>query len=361
MRISLTLPLLAALAASGHAQQSDPHAPVLTVRSNLVQVPILVKTRAGDVVYQLTADDFLVTDNGEQQDLTLDQDTDLQPLALAIVVETGGAGARHLGDYQRLDAILDAIIGGVKHRVAMVSFDSAPHLALPFTSRTADASGRLASLEAGDRGAAILDGVAFAIDQLRTQPAPYRRAILLLSETIDQGSKTTLNEALRQISNTNTQIYSFAFSSTRSAVAHEASKFNSSEAEPARGCFSREGADAEYEGHYSKQVLDCISQLAPPVRLATMTFLTARNALRTRTAESIARLAGGEFFPFHDARGLKAGMAALANDIHNYYIVSFRPSSPAPGMHALRVETVRRREYVLVSRREYWIDEEGGK
>ena len=58
----------------------------------------------------------------------------------------------------------------------------------------------------------------------------------------------------------------------------------------------RNGANSEYEGHYSKQVLDCISQLAPPLRLATMTFLTARNALRTKTAESIAQLAGGEFF-----------------------------------------------------------------
>ena len=71
-------------------------------------------------------------------------------------------------------------------------------------------------------------------------------------------------------------MYSFAFSSTRAAVSHEASKLNNDTPGPAHGCFSREGADPEYEGHYSKQVLDCISQLAPPLRLATMTFLAAR-------------------------------------------------------------------------------------
>ena len=107
----------------------------LTVRSNLVEVPVLVKTKSGQNVYELTARDFLLTDNGVPQRLTLDPDTDSQPLALAIVVETGGAGARHLADYSDLDSVLDALIGNVPHHVAVVSFDSAPHLLLPFTPR----------------------------------------------------------------------------------------------------------------------------------------------------------------------------------------------------------------------------------
>src|SRR5580704_6709925 len=266
--------LLCLAAVVVNAQQSDNGQPTLTVRSTLVEVPILLKAKGGEVIFGLTADDFLVTDNGVPQHLNLDQDTDSQPLALAIVVETGGDGARHLSDYRQLDSILDALIGNVEHRIAVIGFDSVPHLLMPFTPTTADASQQLAGLNEGDQGAAILDGIALAIAQLRAQPTSYRRAILLLSETIDQGSKTTLDEALRLISDTNTTMYSFGFSSTGSAISHEASKFNSSEAGPAHGCFSREGADPEYDGHYSKQVLDCISQLAPPLRLATMTFLT---------------------------------------------------------------------------------------
>src|SRR5207245_11043784 len=113
----------------------------------------------------------------------------------------------------------------------------------------------------------------------------YRRAIVLFSETIDQGSKTSLNDALRLVSDTNTAIYSFGFSSARSAVSHEASKFSGKDPGPAHGCFSRTGADPEYDGHYSKRVLDCISQLAPPLRIATMSFLAARNGLRTNSAQ----------------------------------------------------------------------------
>jgi VWFA-related protein len=356
------LTLLLAVAAVGvGAQQNEVAQPELKVRTTLVMVPVLVTTKSGKVVFELTADDFVVTDNGVPQHVTIDPDTDSQPLALAIVVETGGAGARHLSDYQHLDSMLDALVGNVEHHVALVGFDSAPHLLTPFTPRMADVSLQLSNLSEGDKGAAILDAVAFAVAQLRTQPANYRRAILLLSETIDQGSSTTLNQALRLISNTNTAMYSFAFSSTRAAVSHEASKLNNDTPGPAHGCFSREGADAEYEGHYSKQVLDCISQLAPPVRLATMTFLTARNALRNKTAESIADLAGGEFFRFHDAKDLKAHLIEVSNDVPNYYVLSFRPTSLTPGLHALHVETKVGSHLVLKARREYWIDEDIGR
>ena len=79
-----------------------------------------MKTKGGQVVFELTADDFVLTDDGVPQQIRIEQDTDGQPLALAIVVETGGAGAQHLADYETLDAILDALIGNVEHRVALI-------------------------------------------------------------------------------------------------------------------------------------------------------------------------------------------------------------------------------------------------
>jgi hypothetical protein len=129
-------------------------------------VPVFVKTRYGDVVFDLKANDFLLTDNGASQLLTLEQDTDSQPLALAIVVETGGAGASHLADYRALDSVLNALIGNVEHRVAVIGFDGKPHLIVPFTIHTEDASSALATLSEGDRDATILDAVAFAVVQL---------------------------------------------------------------------------------------------------------------------------------------------------------------------------------------------------
>ena len=154
----------------GQQRGTNPNQPTLTVRSTLVQVPVLVKNKAGRVVFDLTADDFLVTDNGVRQKTTLDEDTDSQPLALVIVVETGGAGVQHLRDYRQLDSVLDALIGDVEHRVAVVGFDSAPHWLVPFSSTATDVSRALAGLDEGDNGVAILDGIALAVERLRAQP-----------------------------------------------------------------------------------------------------------------------------------------------------------------------------------------------
>jgi hypothetical protein len=76
-----------------------------------------------------------------------------------------------------------------------------------------------------------------------------------------------------------------------------------------------------------KQVLDCISQLAPPLRLATMAFLVARNALRTNTAEAIGQLTGGEFFHFHEDKDLKAGLIAVSKRCAELLCAEFPPES----------------------------------
>jgi VWFA-related protein len=345
-------------AQQGNAGQATPSNPTtFTVRSTLVQVPVLVKTKGGQVVFELTADDFALTDDGVPQQVRIEQDTDAQPLALAIVVETGGAGARHLAEYEQLDAILDSLVGNVEHRVALIGFDSRPHLLQGFSHNAADVSERLSRLNPGDNGAAILDGIAMAVEQLRAQPPRFRRAILLLSETRDQASRTTLSAALRLISDANITMYSFGFSSTGAAVAHEASKFNRpDEPGPAHGCFSKDGADPEYDGHYSRQVLDCISELAPPLRLATMGWIAASDGLRKSTAAEIAQLTGGEFFHFHDAKDLRSGLIRVSNDVPNYYVLSFRPSAATPGLHALKVELKDRPGLVFRARSEYWVD-----
>lgn len=344
------------------ASASQTPSTTLRVETTLVEVPVLVKTKGGQVVFALTADDFAISDDGVPQKIQMEQDTDRQPLALALVVETGGAGARHLADYEALDAVLDALVGNVEHRVALIGFDSEPHLLQGFTHDTGEVSERLSRLNAGDAGAAILDGIAKAVEQLKAQPPRFRRAILLLSETRDQSSsKTRLNDALRMISDANITMYSFGFSSTGAAVAREASKFSrGDEPGPAHGCFSRDGTDpvsmAEYQGHYSRQVLDCISELAPPLRFATMAWMAAAGGLQKNTAESIAGLTGGEFFHFHNAKDLKEGLVRMANDVPNAYVLSFRPSAPTPGLHALKVELKGRTGLTMRARTQYWVD-----
>jgi len=358
-------------AVTGGAQSKDQSSagqqgPAITVRSNLVLVPALVKTQNGDVVFSLAANDFILTDNGVPQELRLESDTDTQPMALAVVVQTGGRGADHLLDYSHLGAILDAVIGSVPHRVAVISFDSAPRLEQDFTPDTDAAAKTIANLPAGDEGASILDALNFGIDLLRKQPPEYRRSLVLCSETVDGGSQTSFEDAIRAVDDTNTAIYSFGFSSAKAAVSHEASKLPrpggsayADEPYAPGGCMSRDpAADPDAHGKRSVQALDCASDLLPPLRLARMAFLAAKEGLRRNVPESVAQLTGGEYFPFKDSKTLSRHLISISNDVHNYYLLSFRPQSPQAGMHALELAVKNRPELQLKARKAYWVDDE---
>lgn len=171
MRLLCSLILLLCITGASDAQQGGQTPPAVKVRSNLVMVPVFVNTKRGQAVLGLKRNDFVLTDNGIPQIVTLEEDTDSQPLALAIVVETGGAGATHLEDYRELDSTLDALVGNVERRVAVIAFDGKPHLIAPFSSKAEDAANALANLTAGDQGAAILDAVTFAVGRLRELPS----------------------------------------------------------------------------------------------------------------------------------------------------------------------------------------------
>src|SRR5689334_18538991 len=82
MRSLCSLLLLLCLNHACLAQESVSAQPAITVRSTLVMVPVFVNTKKGQPVFGLQADDFRLTDNGVQQTLTLERDTDSQPLAL---------------------------------------------------------------------------------------------------------------------------------------------------------------------------------------------------------------------------------------------------------------------------------------
>jgi VWFA-related protein len=361
----LSIGLLAVPAAD--AQSSNAAVPSISVGTNLVLVPALVKTKSGELVFSLTAQDFLLTDNGDPQTLHLEPDTDSQPLALAVIIQTGGSGVAHLPEYHGLDAVLDAVIGNVSHRVAVITFDSTPHLAQDFTDNTDVASANIATLQAGDPGVAILDALKFGIDLLRKQPAGYRRAVLLFSETLDGNSQTSLEDAVRAVDDTNTAIYSFGFSSTRAAAKHEGAKVpRPGGTEYSRtpyaegGCMSHESsADPDAHGKRSVQALDCAEDLIPPLRLGRIAFDAARNSLRRNVPESVAQLTGGEYFPFTNAKTLSAHLVTISNDVPNYYMLSFHPQSPSPGPHALHLTLNGRPELELKARTSYWVDASG--
>jgi len=333
---------------------------VLSTGTTLVLVPALVKTKRGEPVFTLTADRFVVTDDGAEQKVRLEADSGDQPLALVVVVEAGGAGVKYLDDYRGLGTMIEAVVGNVPHRVAVVGFDSEPQLVQDFTPDLDTIARTMNQLEPGDGGAAILDGLGYAVDLLRKQPAEYRRAILLLSETVDHGSRMKIDQALHVMSDTNTSIYSVAFSSSKTELKHETAGIASDPTpEPPGGCMAKEPDKApDPTDSRLKQAWNCAGVLLPPLRLANLAVVMGMNGLKKNVPETVANLSGGEYFSFKDTRGLERGMMAISNHIPNRYVLSFQPQSPHPGLHALGLRMKDNPEWVVTARSSYWAEGE---
>ncbi|MCU1313685.1 MAG: VWFA-related protein [Acidobacteriaceae bacterium] len=357
MRIITGLLVILIGAASALGQQTPPPAaPVFHAGTTLVLVPALVRSKSDEPVFNLRAEDFLLTDDDVPQSLTLEQDTDREPLALAVVVQVGGAGARHLDDYRNLQTTIEALIGDVQHRLAVIRFDSEPRLLANFTSRMNGVGETLHDLEPGDSDAAIYDALHFAVEQLQKQPPEYRRAILLISETVDHGSHTALEDAVRAVSDTNTIIYSFAFSSSKSAAGHEASRMgNDPEPGPPGGCFAKDpNEDPAKHKKGLEKTYECLGLLAPPPRAAKIAALVAMTSMRHNAPETVSQLTGGEYYGFKDKRSLQKAMLTVSNHVPNRYVLSFHPSAPHPGLHTLRLRLKDEPKVEIAARKSYW-------
>jgi von Willebrand factor type A domain len=373
VRLRHSFALLLLCAAELHAQfpAPEPATPTLTTRSNLVVIPTLVKDKSGAVVYSLQASDFKLTDDGVEQTLRLEEDTGGEPLALVVLIENGSDGARKLDEYAHLPTLVDNFIGAVPRRVAVVTFDGSPTLRQPFTDDPAAVSHALREINAGDRGGAILDGLRFSVELLRKQPANYRRAILLISETVDHGSQTSIEDAVRAVSDTNTAIFAVAFGSSRSTVNRELPKTLGSgpipwlstqgpvDPGPNHGCFSRDKNDPRVDPQEKpiEQTWDCLSLLAPPLRIAKAMYLAAAEGMHKNVPETVTHLTGGEYFLFHNQKSLDQELFTLANHVPNRYVLSFQPKNPHTGPHALSLTLPGRPQFTVTARETYWAED----
>jgi VWFA-related protein len=344
--------------------QTQPVAPTptITTQSTLVLVPALVHDKSGQLVFNLKVDDFTLTDNGIPQKLRLEQDSGGEPLALVVCIEGGGEAVAKIDRFVPLIAMLEAIAGGVPHRIAVVGFDSSPVLVTNFTSDNDAAERGIKALiqdNNGDGKGAILDSLAFSLDLLRKQPPAYRRAILLLSETHDNGSHIAIDDAMRNLSDSNTAIYSIAFSSTVAQAKHEAAKISQPDTPgPAHGCFSRNPNDPNVDLSKSaaQQDLDCLDLLAPPLALARAAFVAIRGSLQQNIPEAAARLTGGEYFTLGNQKQFERDLLAISNHISNRYVLSFQPQAPRAGYHVLKLSVPGYAHLQVAGRTGYWAE-----
>jgi VWFA-related protein len=290
--------------------------------------------------------------------------------------------------------MLTSIVGNVFHQVAVVTFDSQPHVLQSFTGDTDEAIDALRTLQPGctrqhhymnctgphpiyniplgDNGAAILDSLTYAVDLLRDQPPIYRRAILLISETLDRGSTTTIQRAVRAIADTNTTIYSIGFSTGKSEAAHYAYRelptqpsgrprgilsLENHHPNPPHGCMGKDpDPDPDATNNKWIQAYDCLTQLAPPLTFAKMAAIAAVDGMKTNIPETVAHMTGGEYFHLSNPKELEGYLSTIANHVPNRYVLSFYPQNPHPGLHTITLHAPNYTALDITARTTYWID-----
>ncbi|MBW8748206.1 MAG: hypothetical protein JF584_11705, partial [Acidobacteria bacterium] len=128
MRANVVCILLWALTAGASAQDS----PIIRREARLVLVPVLVTGKDGLRSEPLTAKDFVLTDDGAAMNVRL-EDRSSQPLAVLIVMQTGGRASRQFRNYRNLETMLDYMAGSADRSFGLLTFDSKPEGMLRFS------------------------------------------------------------------------------------------------------------------------------------------------------------------------------------------------------------------------------------
>jgi VWFA-related protein len=160
--------------------------------------------RKGRPVPDLERKDFAVREDGARQEIArFERVTDL-PVHVAVALDVSASMEPALEKAQ--DAALRFFEGTIrpKDRAAVITFNDHPNLAVKFTNEVKTLAGGLAGLRA-ERGTALYDALVFSLyyfNGIRGQ-----RAILLLSDGKDEGSRFTYEEALEYVHRAGVTIY----------------------------------------------------------------------------------------------------------------------------------------------------------
>lgn len=343
---------LAMLFALGNAFAQDPpqpaQQPTFRTQSNAVLVPALVKNKKGEIIYGLQAKDFIIEDDGMEQPIHLDEEPESAPISLVVAIQVGAAAAAELPRIRTLGTMLDPILSQGRNRCAIVTFDSVVELVQDFTTNGAVISDDLQRLEDGDHvGAAILDAIGYSVALLKREPKDRRRVLLLVSETRDHGSHVvTVEETVRAITDSNTLVYTLAFSPTLSNVL-----------DTLRGNTGKQVKAPPPDNRTPEEIQSgrVLADGTPRGAIPLMPMLVlAAQAMRKNTPKTIAEMTGGEYELFKSSKGFESRMIDFANHLHNRYLLSFEPKDPHPGLHKVSVRLREPRDATVLGRDRYW-------
>ena len=174
----------------------------------LVLVPVTVVDRRGAIVNGLASDAFTLTEDGVRQPLRAFSEEDV-PVSIGVVLDLSGSMAPVLGAAKEsLRTLMKDANPGDEAFLNGVS--SKPRVYSGFTRSLEDIV-RQVEAERAYGYTALIDTIYGSLEQLRTGVHP-RKALVVISDGIDNRSRYTSRELQRLAVESDAQIYSIAVS-----------------------------------------------------------------------------------------------------------------------------------------------------
>ena len=174
------------------------------VEVNYVELYATVLDRERRPVQGLTQKDFSVTEDGTKQEISRFERVNDQPIHAAVTIDISASMEKSL-DKART-AALQFLQGTIqpKDRAAVVTFNDHPNLTVKFTNDVPALATGLAGLKA-ERGTALYDSIIFTLYYFTGVKG--QRAMLLLTDGKDEGSRFTFEDAMEYARRAGVTIY----------------------------------------------------------------------------------------------------------------------------------------------------------
>jgi len=236
LRLSFLLSLVC-LVLPGGALQSQQPSSTIAVNVKVVNVLASVRDKHGEVVRNLTQDDFTLEEDDRPQTIRyFARETDL-PLTLGLLVDTSMSQRRVLEQERSASStFLDQVLRVNKDQAFVIHFDREVELLQDLTSSrqkleaalgllqtpqrgqegggsssgSSPGSGRRGGGWGGGGGTLLYDAVYLASNELMKKQLG-RKAVIVLSDGVDRGSKETLASAVEAAQRADTLVYSILF------------------------------------------------------------------------------------------------------------------------------------------------------
>ncbi len=193
--------------------------PTFSTGVNVINLLATVRTRKGELIQNLTQDDFLLSETGKPQKIQyFSRQTDL-PLRLGLLIDISMSQEKVIpAERAAAYRFLDQVVREKLDKVFLIQFDTLARVRLGFSNSRKQLEDTLNDIDtptrkelkaSGGSGTALFDAVASGTELMKTESG--RKALIVLSDGVDSSSDHTLPMAIEAALRADTLVYAIYF------------------------------------------------------------------------------------------------------------------------------------------------------